>query len=194
MVAQEKLGMTAEAFLEVAALPENADKRLELVNGVIVEIPLSSKVNTVLGGAISFFISLFVRGKKLGVVTASSGGYQIDARNVLFPSVAFITTSRIGGKDGLVFSGAPDLAVEVISPSESERRVSKRVRLYLNAGGRLVWAVYPDEREIEVYHRAENGALLMQTLTEADTLTAGDVLPGFSVSVHEVFAELTDLV
>jgi Uma2 family endonuclease len=106
---------------------------------------------------------------------------------VLQPDAAFIAGARIGGRAGVYYLGAPDLAVEVISPSETSRGVLDKTRTYLTGGGRLVWTVYPEDKIIDVHRLADDGSLITKTLTEADTLDGGEVLPGFTVGVKEVF-------
>jgi Uma2 family endonuclease len=156
-------------------------------------MPGSSKENTTLAGFIGGLLVAFIKGKHLGVVTTADGGYQITAKNAFQPDAAFISRGKTGGRQGLVFPVAPDIAVEVISPSESEADVRSKTRAYLAAGGMLVWNVYPETRSIDVCTLNSQGELEIQTLTEADTLTGGAVLPGFAVSVRDIFAVLEDL-
>ena len=77
-----------------------------------------------------------------------------------------------------------------MTPSESSRSVLDKVHLYLSAGTRLIWALSPESKKVDVYRLADNGALHVQTLDVGDTLDGGDVLPGFSVTVQELFAVL----
>jgi Uma2 family endonuclease len=190
MVAQEKLGMTAEAFLAFAALPENADKRLELLDGEIVEMSPSSKKNSALASFVQHLFWEFIGEGDLGIASSPDGGFQLNPHMVLQPDAAFIAQARIGGEEGSVFHGGPDIAVEVISPSESARTVHKKVLAYLSAGSRWVWAVYPEERVIEVCQLGASEQLQIDTLTEDSMLTADDILPGFAVPVKRLFAVL----
>ena len=80
---------------------------------------------------------------------------------------------------------APDLAVEVLSPSDRMADALAKVAMYLQAGTQLVWLVNPTTRKVMVF-RSE---MDLVTLGESDTLDGGDVLPGFSVPVAEIFAE-----
>ena len=118
MVIGEKL-YTADEFWVIAQLPENEDKRLALLDGVIVEVPPSSQKNTVTAARIIYFFNAFVIPRNLGYVTGADGGFTLDARNARQPDVAFISKARHARLEGVVFPLAPDLAVEVISPSES---------------------------------------------------------------------------
>ena len=80
---------------------------------------------------------------------------------------------------------APDLVVEVVSPSDSATEVAAKVRQYLDAGVRLVWALYPQSKTVTV-HRAGGEPLLLR---EQDELSGEDVLPGFTCSIAELFAD-----
>lgn len=100
------------------------------------------------------------------------------------PDIAFIAAARI--PDGLPirpFHGAPDLAIEVVSPSNSRREMQAKVDDYLAAGTRAVWVVYPRTHTV-VVHEPGVGP---RTLESADELSGAAVLPGFSVRVEEVF-------
>ena len=101
------------------------------------------------------------------------------------PDVAFISTARLpGGELPREFlRGAPDLAVEVLSPSESPIEVQQKVREYLDSGARLVWIVAPDANTVTAY-RADGTA---QLLRESDILQGEDVLPGFSLRLGDFF-------
>lgn len=192
MVAQVKM-LTVNEFLAVYDLPENEDKRLELIDGVIYEMAPSSKKNSVIAHHIGSLLHNFVVGKRMGVVTTTDGGYQITPTNAFQPDAAYISRARAGGVEGTVFPVAPDIAVEVISPSETVKSVYDKTMGYLLHGSTLVWNVYIEDHTIAVCRLDTTGTLQEQVLTEADTLTGGDVLAGFSLSVREIFAVLEDL-
>jgi Uma2 family endonuclease len=186
MVAQERL-YTAEEFWEIAQLPENADKRLALVDGEIIEMPPSSQINTVIAMRIGYFFNAFVIPRNLGYVTGADGGYTLTEHNARQPDVAFISKERHPELEGVAFPIAPDLAVEVISPSESSNDVLKKVQRYIDAGTRIVWAVYPREKTIYVWQAAPYSGLHVQTFGIDDTLDGGEVLPGFTLEVRDIF-------
>ena len=186
MVAQERL-YTAEEFWEIALLPENADKRLALVDGEIIEMPPSSQINTVIAMRIGSFFNAFVIPRDLGYVTGADGGYTLTVHNARQPDVAFISKARHPVLEGVAFPIAPDLAVEVISPSESSNDVLKKVQRYIEAGTQLVWTVYPLEQTVYVWTPAPDGGLHVKTFGIEDTLDGGDVLPGFTLKVRDIF-------
>jgi Uma2 family endonuclease len=119
-------------------------------------------------------------------VTAETG-FQIadNPDTVRAPDVAFVRAERIptGGVKGF-FQGPPDIAIEVVAPSDRPSEITEKSLDWLQAGCLLVWVVDPETRTVSVYQ--SHGEITL--LNETDTLTGGDVLPGFAVKVAEVFA------
>lgn len=101
------------------------------------------------------------------------------------PDAAFIAQDRLpaGRRHRGYFEGAPDLTVEVVSPEDRPAEVRAKVREWLEAGARLVWVLWPETRTVSVYP-AHGDA---RDLGEADSLDGGDVLPGFSCRVGDLF-------
>jgi Uma2 family endonuclease len=168
MAVQEKL-YSVEDFLQIAMRPENENKRLELVDGVIHEKGeppdmVLRKINTLLTGILVYYLNAFVLPRKLGIVTAPDGGFRLGPRTLRMPDAGFLSTERAGDLTDVIFPVAPDLAIEIISPSESPRSVRRKTREYLRAGSRLVWNVYPEEREVDVCTVSEKGIIQSQTL------------------------------
>ena len=184
MVIREKL-YTAEEFFEIAALPENDDKRLELDDGMIVEMAESKPINTVTGGRVLHFLNAFVIPRNLGYVTGADGGFKLADKRVRQPDVGFISKARMPNLPKR-FGIAPDLAIEIVSEDED---IFKKAREYLQAGTKMVWAVYADERIVYVMTLNENGAILSLPFTENDTLDGGDVLPNFTLPVRDIFPQ-----
>jgi Uma2 family endonuclease len=165
------------------------EKRLcELVDGTLVEKPMGLKESLIAGALISF-LRAFVIPRNLGLVSGESGMMRLFAALVRIPDVAFISWARVpGGKVPTepVPQLAPDLTVEVLSPSNTRREMERKRREYFRAGVRLVWMIDLDARTVDVYTAPEGPV----TLTESQTLEGGDVLPGFTLPLHELFAEL----
>ncbi len=184
MALREKL-YTAEEFFEIAGLPENDEKRLELDDGEIVEMAESSPKNTVTAMRIGTFINIFVMPHNLGYVTGADGGFKLEEKRVRQPDVAFISKKRVP-KLPRRFGIAPDLAVEVVSPDED---VFKKAREYLLAGTRLVWAVYTDEKTVYVFQLDADGSVRSKPFDIHATLDGGDVLPDFTLPVKDIFPD-----
>jgi Uma2 family endonuclease len=186
MTVQEKL-YTIEEFWAIAQKPENENKRLELVKRVIYELAPSSKKNTITAIRFASFLLQFADEHDLGYVSGADGGFELNDDEVRLPDVAFISKDRAAGLEGTVFAAAPDLAIEVISPSESPRKVLDKVRAYLRAGTKLVWTAYPDDEVVDAHHMSESGSLVIDTFGMDDTLDGGSVLPGFKLPIRKIF-------
>jgi Uma2 family endonuclease len=184
MVLREKL-YTVEEFWEITSLPENEERRLELEDGVIIEMAESKPINTVTAARIIYFFNAWVIPHDLGFVTGADGGYKLASKRVRLPDVGFISKQRMP-KLPKRFEVAPDLAVEIVSPDED---VFKKVREYIAAGTQLVWTVYPDEKTVYVFRPAEGAELRVQQFGLNDTLDGGDVLPGFTLPVRDIFPQ-----
>lgn len=181
---QEKL-YTAEEFWKIARLPENEGKRLELDEGEIVEMAASKPVNTIIAGRVIYYLNAFVIPHDLGYVTVPDGGFKLAPKTVRQPDAAFISKARVP-KIPHEFEIAPDLAVEIVSPHED---VWKKANEYLRAGTKLVWAVYPNDKIVYVFRLNDDGSLQGQPFDISATLDGGDVLPGFSLLVSDIFPD-----
>jgi Uma2 family endonuclease len=171
---------TAEEFWQIAQLPENETLRLELEDGVIVEMASSSPRNTVIAARMAYFLNTFVLPRNLGYVTAPDGGFKLGKGRVRQPDCAFISKKRLPTLPK-EFDIAPDIAVEVVSQNEDVLRKAKE---YLEAGTQLVWVIYPDEQSVEVLRPHEPR---WQTLGVEDTLSGESVLTGFELPVRDIF-------
>jgi Uma2 family endonuclease len=172
---------------EFMALPE--DGRYELVDGEVIEIGNSGmehgNISTFLGGA----LELYARSRKLGVTCDSSTAFAMKTGNKRSPDIGFVAKARLQGLKRLpkgFFQGAPDLAVEVISPSNTFEEIHNKLVEYFDNGCRLAWVIHPDEQSVLVYRQPQPDRLLKLT----DSLDGEDVVPGFTLSVSELFAEL----
>ena len=161
--------------------PENIAHDYEYIRGEVVEVvsnSKSSKIGSILGG----FIAVHVHNNDLGHTTGADGGYQIGDERYI-PDVGFVSKARMPEfEDASYLSIAPDLAVEVVSPTDSQRLLTVKIANYLTVGT-TVWVVYPDEKEIEIY--APKTAVI--TLTETDELGGGQLLPNFRLSLNILF-------
>ena len=174
---------TAEEFFEIAGLPENDEKRLELDDGEIVEMAESKPINSVTAARISTFLNIFIMPRDLGYVTGADGGFKLGEKQVRQPDVAYVSKERVP-KLPRRFGIAPDLAVEVVSPDED---IFKKAREYLDAGTKLVWAVYTDEKTIYVFQLDQDGSVRSKPFDINATLDGGNVLPGFTLAVKDIF-------
>ncbi len=174
--------VTAEAFWQ---LPETEQHR-ELVRGEVVETMPPGGRHGIIAIEIAFRLRDWVRQGASGYVGAESG--FILSRNpdtVRSPDVFYVRADRIPatGVPEAFWDMAPDLAIEIVSPSESADEVLEKVRDYLTAGTALVWVVYPRSQTVMVYTPDGHA----QTYSSQDVLQNADVLPGFTCVVADLF-------
>lgn len=176
--------MTVEEFEAFAALPENEDKLLEFIGGEVVEVSTNPR-GSKLGARMSGFLFVYLQQNDIGHLTGADGGYWVAGERYI-PDVGYISYAR--QPDELPSSGGynpnpPDLAIEVFSPSDSERKLAIKVHNYITAGT-VVWVLFPDTKQIDVYVHGQP----VKSLHEGAVLDGGTVLPGFTLEVAKVFA------
>ena len=161
--------------------------RGELVRGELRETVASGREHGQLVMNLGFLMGAFIRPRRLGVLFGSDSGVWLerDPDTVREPDIGFV--SRDKAPYGVRVTGyeeeVPDLVVEVVSPSDSAREANERALMWKGFEVRIVWMLFPDTRTVNVY--GEDGSVT--TLGEGDWLDGGDVLPGFSCSVSEIF-------
>ena len=177
--------MTAEELLE---MPDDGF-RYELVRGELIKMAPAGHMPAFYELRIGAKTCLCLS-KKMGLAghTARPAAFRLETNpdTVLAPDAAFVRKERVeavGDGDGF-FPGAPDLAVEVISPSDRYTEVDEKVAEWLAAGTSMVVVVNPRNRTVRV-HRPTTDSVL---LTEEDTLDGGDVVPGWEMPVADIFA------
>lgn len=185
------MSLTATKFLsadELLAMPDDGN-RYELVKGELIQMSPTGHERGVITMNLTLPLANYSKANKPGVVCAAESGFWLkhDPDTVLAPDIAFISQARIdvGGRIPGYWEGAPDLAVEVLSPNDRVSQVEGKVAQWLAAGSRIVWVVSPKLHTVTVYRSLTEIAVL----TENDTLDGGEVVPGFKVSVAEIFAE-----
>jgi Uma2 family endonuclease len=160
--------------------------RCQLVRGELVMMSPAGSRHGAIAAELAALLRDFVKPRGLGVVMGAETGFQVsrDPDTVLAPDVAFVRADRIrGGLPAGFFPGAPDLAVEVLSPGDRASEVIAKVENWLGAGSLVVWVVEPKLLTITVYRSGREAAVFNPT----DTLDGGDLLPGFHASVAEIF-------
>ena len=175
--------LTAEDLLRL----DSQGVKGELIRGVLCEKVSAGMEHGQIAMTFGSTLVAHVRPRRLGRVIGSDSGVllQRSPDTVREPDIAYISAERLP-LDVRVrgyLEIAPEIVVEIISPSDSQREVNDKTRMWLSYGVSIVWEIYPAERAIMV-HRS--GAQPV-TLTEDDTLDGGDVLPGFSCPLREIF-------
>ena len=176
--------MTAD---ELWHMPSD-DMRHELVNGELRTMAPAGFDHGAIGIELASLLHQYAKAQKLGRVLNADTGFVLrrNPDTVRAPDVAFVNAARIppGKRTIKFFDGAPDLAVEVVSPSDTVDELDEKVSDYLTAGCQMVWVVHPKIKSVTIYRPAAQPMVL----GDADSLDGQDVLPGFRCSVAEIFA------
>lgn len=157
----------------------------ELIDGVLVEKPMGFYESR-LAGVLLVLLGRYDPDDTKVMAFGGDGQVRTDRRRVRLPDVSIYLWERFPNRvlpAGQILELTPDIAVEVISPSNTEREMDTKRREYFRNGVRQVWQVYPETRSVRVY----TSPARFTELTEADTLDGGDVLPGFQLSVADWF-------
>ena len=175
--------MTAEELFE---LPDD-DCRREIVNGLLIHMTPSGAAHGVVTVRIGQYLNEHAAAHELGVCCGAETGFILrrDPDVVRAPDAAFVAGSRIPetGVPTTYWPFAPDLAVEVVSPSDRLADVHVKVAEYFSAGTRQVWIVEPATRTVHAYRGPHD----VQVFGADDELTGDDVLPGFRCEVGRLF-------
>lgn len=169
--------------------PADEEPLYEIVNGQHVGLPPMSAFATWIASRLDHRLGPFAEDRGLGTVVAEML-FVLDPEQNLRrrPDVAFVSAKHWPLHRELPESGdwevVPDLAVEVVSPTDEFSDVVAKVREYFEYGVRRVWVILPEERQVYVY----DSPTQVRILAEAETLSGGDLLPGFSLPLASLFA------
>ena len=176
--------ITAEDFMR---MDDSEGVRSELIRGAICEMGRTGLAAAQIAGIFVAELTIFARPRKLGRASGADSGVRLARApdTVRVPDAMFISADRQPSKEDLGFFAevVPDIVVEVKSRTDRIAETHDKARMWHSYGVPLVWAAYPETRTIDV-HRADGS---ITTLTDADTLDGGEVLPGFSVAVSVMF-------
>jgi Uma2 family endonuclease len=171
---------------ELEQMPDVDSVRTELDEGELITMPPASFEHGGYEAEIIVILHDYVKRHKLGNVYGSSAGYRLTDDTVREPDVSFVRSARLTSlksKNKGFANGSPDLAVEIISPSDSIRQLMRKVKQYFAAGTHTVWIVYPDEQEVQVLEATGTD----RWLKGDDPIEAPELLPGFSVPISQFF-------
>ncbi len=179
----QKTLLTADEFFR---LYSHKDGKYELVDGEVVEMAPVNEEHGEVAGNINGAFYVYSRQSKSGRASVETG-YQLwtDPDTVRGPDVSFSLARRPGGRarsTGFV-TGAPDIAVEVVSPSNTAAEIERKVAEYLAAGSQRIWVVYTSTRTVAV-HRADGTTI---NYADDDVITDEELLPGFTLPLSEIF-------
>lgn len=161
-------------------------KICELIDGTLVEKVMASRESQ-LAGAPIHFIYVYLESNNLGAVFAPDGLLKIMRDQIRAPDVSFIRWERFPGRrlpDAAIFAVSPDLAVEILSESNSKAEMDRKLRDYFDSGVQLAWYIEPKSRTARAYTGVE-----VWTDIEFDgSLNGREVLPGFALPLAKLFA------
>lgn len=170
---------------EYDALPEKEGVKYELNEGELITVSASPRlVHNRVRDEVAFSLREFVRGQRLGEVTIETD-FKLSTGIVRIPDVAFIRAERLRGIDPRQrIEGAPDLVVEVVSPTDDPNDLVLKIQQYLRFGARAVWVLYPEARLAYLYKPEERP----EVRELHHTLDDPELLPSFSLPLSKVFA------
>jgi Uma2 family endonuclease len=173
---------------DVVEMEQREGKLFELVEGVLLE-KTAGFIQSGLAGFLLGVLNAYVIPRNLGIVTGADGTVELMPGLVRIPDVAFTNWDRLPGRrypTAPIPRLAPNLAIEVLSRSNPPAEMGVKRQDYFTAGVELVWEIDPEARTVAVY----TSVTPVTTLTLIDTLDGGTVLPGFTLPLQELFAEL----
>lgn len=176
---------TEQHVLDIEA---REDRLCELVDGVLIEKTMGF-VESILALAIASRLREFVMPRNLGVVSGEAGYLRLHPGLVRIPDVAYIGWNRFPGgtlPTQAIPDVVPDLAVEVLSPSNTPAEIERKLEDYFQAGCRVVWLVRPASKTVDVHA----GPREFRQLAEQQVLDGGELLPGFELPLADLFGEL----
>jgi Uma2 family endonuclease len=178
---------TDAAFM---ALPDDGH-RYEIVNGELVDKGNLGALHGYVCSLLLMELAGYILSKKLGVILNSSTAFKMKNGNKRSPDISFLIKERLQGITELpsgYLEGAPDLAVEVLSPGNTVEEMEDKIAEYFENGSRLVWIVSPTQHYILVYRSAQEPDRLLKS---ADFLEGEDVIPGLKLPVADLFQPLS---
>jgi Uma2 family endonuclease len=169
----------------------NREKRLyELVDGILVE-KVMGYPESALALILARILGNWVQPRRLGILAGEAGMMRLTVGRVRIPDISFVSWGRLPGRRRPrkpLPDLSPDLAIEVLSESNTDEEMTGKRQDYFASGTRLVWQIDPEKRTVDVYTAPD-------TFTRLDansTLDGGDVLPGFTLPLAQLFAELDE--
>jgi Uma2 family endonuclease len=181
--------ITADELLDMPHRDEHGnDCRLELMRGELKVMSPSKPLHGIMCARITIKLGSFVEENDLGETFGAETGFVVerDPDTVLGADAAYVSRGRLATVESFdkFFPFAPDLAIEVLSPSNTASEINRKIALYFAAGSLAVWVFNPKKRTAAVYTSPSDARIL----SEQDALDGGDVLPGFTLELSKLFA------
>ncbi|MEG4576558.1 Uma2 family endonuclease [Microcoleus sp. N3A4] len=190
---QNELETTAEekVWTDAEFMALNRDgHRYEIVNGELIDMGNSGAKHGYVCSILMILLGGYVHIQKLGAMFESSTAFKMKSENKRSPDVSFMAKERLQGLDDLpdgFLEGAPDLAVEILSPSNTVAEIHDKLVEYFENGARLVWVIHPKEQYVLVYRSSQEPDRLLKS---TDSLDGEEIVSGFTLPVAELFQKL----
>ena len=188
-MATRERAYTVDDVWRLANAPENELNRYTLIDGELAVEMSPGYLHGRIASEIARLMGNFLVERDLGVVTVETlHSPPLDSGNMLQPDVAFIRKERAPAPDWERFVPVmPDLAVEIISPSQSMKDARDKAETYLRHGSTIVWLIHPAKQSAEIWAAADDGTAQSETIDADGALTGGAVLLGFSLQLRQLF-------
>jgi Uma2 family endonuclease len=164
--------------------------RYEIVNGELIDMGNSGAKHGYVCSVLMIFLGGYVHIQKIGAMFDSSTAFKMKSGNKRSPDISFMAKERLQGLEELpdgFLEGAPDLAVEILSPSNTVEEIHNKLVEYFENGSRLVWVINPKEKYVLVYRSSQEPDRLLKSV---DSLDGEDIVPGFTLPIAELFQKL----
>lgn len=174
---------------DLQALPDEGYD-YELVDGKLIMSPKNNFFHEHICMRLSSALNAFVTERKLGVVLGSSAGFWMRNRNCRAPDISFIPLVRLQAlgfrpSSRAFFPGAPDLAVEILSRSNTPQDIQRRLEDFFDSGTQIAWLIHPEREFVEICHSPTDRKML----GSGARLDGETLLPGFSYPIADLFKE-----
>ena len=163
---------------------EHPDYRMELVDGKITIMSPSGYESDEVATEVARVLGNWTRPRKLGRVTGSSAGFELPNSDVRAPDVSFVLAERMRRTSRSFAELAPDLMVEVKSPTDTLKALTKKIQAFLSQGTKVGILINPEKHTVEIYRPGEE----VVVLGDGDILSIPDLLPGFEVAVSDLWS------
>lgn len=164
--------------------------RYEIVNGELIDMGNRSAKHGYVCSVLMILLGGYVRLQKLGAMFDSSTAFKMKSGNKRSPDISFVAKERLQGLDDIpdgFLEGAPDLAVEILSPSNTVEEIHNKLVEYFENGARLVWVINPKEKYVLVYRSSQEPDRLLKSI---DSLDGEEIVPEFTLPIAELFQKL----
>lgn len=174
---------------ELMSLPDG--NRYELINGELVDMGNSGALHGYVCSILVMALMNYILPRKLGIILDSSTAFTMQNGNKRSPDISFVSKANLQGFEQLpdgFLAGAPDLAIEVLSPNNTIAEIHQKLVEYFENGSRLVWVINLKQHYVLVYRSAQEPDRLLK---QSDMLDGEDVIAGFTMPLSELFQKLS---